>query len=29
MLNPKRLTGVLLARRKTVKWELDRRFPAR
>lgn len=29
MLNPNRLTASLLARRKTVKWELDRRFPAR
>jgi len=29
MLKPKRLTGNWLARRKTVKWELDRRFPAR
>src|SRR5580692_9452271 len=29
MLKPKRLTGDWLARKKTVKWELDRRFPAR
>jgi hypothetical protein len=29
MLKPKRLTGNWLARKKTVKWELDRRFPAR
>jgi hypothetical protein len=29
MLKPKRLNGSSLARRKTVKWELARRFPAR
>lgn len=29
MLNPKRLTGNWLARKNTVKWELERRFPAR
>jgi hypothetical protein len=29
MLNPKRLCGSSLARKKTVKWELERRFPAR
>lgn len=29
MLNPNRLNGSWLARKKTVKWELDRRFPAR
>jgi hypothetical protein len=29
MLKPKRLSGSSLARRKTVKWELERRFPAR
>jgi hypothetical protein len=29
MLKPKRLNGSSLARRKTVKWELERRFPAR
>src|ERR1700688_2469258 len=29
MLKPKRLTGNWWARKKTVKWELDRRFPAR
>jgi hypothetical protein len=29
MLKPKRLTGNWLARKKAVKWELDRRFPAR
>jgi hypothetical protein len=29
MLNPKRLVGCSLARKKTVKWELDRRLPAR
>ena len=29
MLKPKRLTGSWLARKKTVKWELERRFPAR
>src|SRR5271156_4455323 len=29
MLKPKRLTGNWLARKKTVKWELERRFPAR
>jgi len=29
MLKPKRLNGSPLARRKTVKWELERRFPAR
>ncbi len=29
MLKPKRVTGNALARKKTVKWELDRRFPAR
>jgi len=29
MLNPKRLFGCPLARTKTVKWELERRLPAR
>ena len=29
MLKPKRLWGSSLARKKTVKWELERRFPAR
>jgi hypothetical protein len=29
MLNPKRLIGCPLARTKTVKWELERRLPAR
>ena len=29
MLKPKRLNGSSLARRKTVKWELERRFPTR
>ncbi len=29
MLKPKRLRGSSLARKKTVKWELERRFPAR
>src|SRR6266481_3053248 len=29
MLNPKRLCGNWFARKKTVKWELERRFPAR
>ena len=29
MLNPKRLAGCPLARTKTVKWELERRLPAR
>ena len=29
MLNPKRLLGCPLARTKTVKWELERRLPAR
>src|SRR5216684_1727383 len=29
MLNPKRLCGSWFARRKTVKWEFERRFPAR
>ena len=29
MLNPKRLSGCPLARTKTVKWELERRLPAR
>ena len=29
MLKPKRLAGNWLARKKTVKWELERRFPAR
>jgi len=29
MLKPKRLTGNWLARKKAVKWELDRRFPER
>ncbi len=29
MLKPKRLWGNWLARKKTVKWELERRFPAR
>ena len=29
MLKPKRLNGSSLARTKTVKWELERRFPAR
>jgi hypothetical protein len=29
MLKPKRLSGSSLARKKTVKWELERRFPAR
>src|SRR5271168_3509015 len=29
MLKPKRLIGNWLARKKTVKWELERRFPAR
>jgi hypothetical protein len=29
MLKPKRLAGNWLARKKAVKWELDRRFPAR
>jgi hypothetical protein len=29
MLNPKRLIGCPLARMKTVKWELERRLPAR
>jgi hypothetical protein len=29
MLKPKRLNGSSLARRKTVKWELERRFPPR
>src|ERR1700722_5716713 len=29
MLKPKRLTGNWLARKKAVKWELDRRFPDR
>jgi hypothetical protein len=29
MLKPKRLCGSSLARKKTVKWELKRRFPAR
>jgi hypothetical protein len=29
MLKPNRLCGSSLARKKTVKWELDRRFPAR
>ena len=29
MLNPKRLIGCPLARTNTVKWELERRLPAR
>src|SRR6266478_1710480 len=29
MLKPNRLCGTSLARKKTVKWELERRFPAR
>src|ERR1700730_5071399 len=29
MLNPNRLCGCSLARKKIVKWELERRFPAR
>src|SRR5713101_4966397 len=29
ILKPKRLCGSPLARKKTVKWELERRFPAR
>src|SRR5258708_6397870 len=29
LLKPKRLPGSSLARKKTVKWELERRFPAR
>jgi hypothetical protein len=29
MLKPNRLCGSSLARKKTVKWELERRFPAR
>jgi len=29
MLKPNRLCGSWLARKKTVKWELERRFPAR
>src|SRR5882672_457506 len=29
MLNPKRLSGSWFARKKTVKWELERRFPVR
>jgi len=29
MLNPKRLSGCPLARTKTMKWELERRLPAR
>ena len=29
MLNPKRLCGSWFARRKTVKWEFERRFPVR
>ncbi len=29
MLKPNRLCGSALARKKTVKWELERRFPAR
>src|SRR5438477_497469 len=29
MLNPKRLSGSWFTRKKTVKWELDRRFPVR
>src|SRR6266404_4776463 len=29
MLNPNRLCGSSFARKKTVKWELERRFPAR
>jgi hypothetical protein len=29
MLNPKRLCGCPFAFRKTVKWELERRFPLR
>jgi hypothetical protein len=29
MLNPKRQFGCPLARTKTVKWELERRLPAR
>jgi len=29
MLKPKRLCGVWFARRKTVKWEPERRFPVR
>src|SRR6266446_1440853 len=29
MLNPKRLCGSWFARKKTVKWEFERRFPAR
>ena len=29
MLNPKRLSGCPLAHTKTVKWELERRLPAR
>jgi len=29
MLKPKRVCGKVLARKKTVKWELERRLPAR
>jgi hypothetical protein len=29
MLNPKRLSGSWFARKNTVKWELERRFPVR
>lgn len=29
MLKPKRLCGCWFARKKTVKWELERRFPVR
>jgi hypothetical protein len=29
MLNPNRLSGSWFTRKKTVKWELDRRFPVR
>jgi hypothetical protein len=29
MLNPKRLNGSPLERKNSVKWELERRFPAR
>jgi len=29
MLNPKRVCGNSFGRKKTVKWELERRFPAR
>jgi len=29
MLKPKRLSGSWFARKKTVKWELERRFPVR